>query len=639
MKKTLLLFLLIGVFSPVLAQNYLDSLSKLKFPVHKITDAETVPNRDSLLKQIPRVSSPAKRIAIFYDILQNHGELNPKMRFYYMNKILEMARKINDPELQAVVMSELSYNLETNGAQVEAVKLGQQALKLAESVNSKQAMAYAHMNLTVSDPNNASVKIHTQKALEFARASGDDYELCLILLNMGQTYMWEHKSDSAAYCIYKSSQIALHDKNQLAICYNLFSIAELQSSPKEKLKYLTLALGVPMVKIDIRTLSLNSIAESYQQQHQIDSAIWYAKKSYQSALRGAFNFRTRPTRLLAQLYKNLNADSALKYTNIYDAAKDSVYSATNAERATALAFADRESTLREEAEKKAYQNTLKFYFLSAMILVFVALAFVFWRNNKQSRLKNFLLQQQKEKLQETLDRLKQAQTQLIQSEKMASLGELTAGIAHEIQNPLNFVNNFSEVSRELLSEMKDELAAGNMDDVADIAADLDQNLEKIHHHGKRADSIVKAMLEHSRASTGTKEPTDLNKLTDEYLRLAYHGLRAKDKNFNAELVTRFEETLPPATIIPQDIGRVLLNLFNNAFYAVQQKQKNTTKDYKPEVVVTTSKENNQVMIIVKDNGIGIPDALKDKIMQPFFTTKPTGEGTGLGLSLSYDMVV
>lgn len=249
------------------------------------------------------------------------------------------------------------------------------------------------------------------------------------------------------------------------------------------------------------------------------------------------------------------------------------------------------------------------------------------------------LQKQRDELQETIKELKTTQAQLIQSEKMASLGELTAGIAHEIQNPLNFVNNFSEVSLELADEMEAELEKGDKDEAKAIAADIKQNLEKIMHHGKRADGIVKGMLQHSRASSNVKEPTDINKLADEYLRLAYHGLRAKDKSFNAELITHFGEELPMANMVPQDIGRVLLNLFNNAFYAVKEKQKTANADYKPCVEVTTSVKGKALEIVVKDNGTGIPDSVKEKIMQPFFTTKPTGEGTGLGLSLSYDIVV
>jgi two-component system NtrC family sensor kinase len=245
---------------------------------------------------------------------------------------------------------------------------------------------------------------------------------------------------------------------------------------------------------------------------------------------------------------------------------------------------------------------------------------------------------QKEELQKALEELKTTQAQLIQSEKMASLGELTAGIAHEIQNPLNFVNNFSEVSNELLDEMNEEIEKGDFEEVKNIAADIKQNLEKINHHGKRADSIVKDMLQHSRASSGQKEPTDINKLADEYLRLAYHGLRAKDKSFNATIKTDFDETIGKINVIPQDMGRVILNLITNAFYVVTEKKKSGVENYEPIVTIKTKKVGNSVEVSVKDNGNGIPQKVLDKIFQPFFTTKPTGQGTGLGLSLSYDIV-
>jgi len=246
---------------------------------------------------------------------------------------------------------------------------------------------------------------------------------------------------------------------------------------------------------------------------------------------------------------------------------------------------------------------------------------------------------QKIKVEQTLSDLKTTQTQLIQSEKMASLGELTAGIAHEIQNPLNFVNNFSDINRELAVELKESLNSGNTEDAINIADDIAQNEEKINQHGRRADLIVKGMLQHSRTHSGERQLTNINVLADEFFKLSYHGLRAKDKSFNAVLTTHFDDSLPQINIVQQDIGRVLLNLFNNAFYAVNEKKKNNGSDYQPEVIVSTSVEKNQVVIAVKDNGIGIPDAVKEKIMQPFFTTKPTGEGTGLGLSLSYDIVV
>jgi signal transduction histidine kinase len=248
------------------------------------------------------------------------------------------------------------------------------------------------------------------------------------------------------------------------------------------------------------------------------------------------------------------------------------------------------------------------------------------------------LNSQKKELEQTLSSLKSTQTQLIHAEKMASLGELTAGIAHEIQNPLNFVNNFSDVNKDLLTEMNEEIGKGNFDEVKAIAKDVIDNEEKINHHGKRADAIVKGMLQHSQKAAGQKELTDLNAMVDEYLRLAFHGFRAKDKTFQSDFTTNFDPSIGKINIVQQDIARVLLNLINNAFYAVNEKRKMGVDGYLPSVHITTAKQGNQVTIAVRDNGNGISSTHIKKIFQPFFTTKPTGEGTGLGLSLSYDII-
>jgi len=249
---------------------------------------------------------------------------------------------------------------------------------------------------------------------------------------------------------------------------------------------------------------------------------------------------------------------------------------------------------------------------------------------------------QKKQVEKTLLDLKQAQTQLVQSEKMASLGELTAGIAHEIQNPLNFVNNFSEVSNELIEELLEEWQkekeARNEKVQNEILNDIKTNLEKINHHGKRADAIVKGMLQHSRSSTGQKEPTDINALIDEYLRLCFHGIRAKDKSFNASIKTDYDESIEKINVIPQDMGRVILNLLTNAFYTVHERNMTSVTGYEPAVFVRTKKLQEKIEVTVRDNGNGITQKVVDKIFQPFFTTKPTGQGTGLGLSLSYDIV-
>ena len=289
------------------------------------------------------------------------------------------------------------------------------------------------------------------------------------------------------------------------------------------------------------------------------------------------------------------------------------------------------------------------YISYVVLLIGGVWTFTLWRNRSLTREKVVLerrvairtdeLRKEKEVVESTLQELKTAQQQLIQTEKMASLGEMTAGIAHEIQNPLNFVNNFSEVSNELLDEMKEELGKGNANEAISIADDVKQNIEKVLHHGKRADAIVKSMLQHSRSSSGQKEPTDINALCDEYLRLAYHGLRAKDKSFSARFETELDPSVGKLNVVSQDIGRVILNLINNAFYAVAEKKKHSGEQpYEPQVLVRTKRNGNQVKISVGDNGNGIPAKVLDKIFQPFFTTKPTGQGTGLGLSLSYDII-
>ena len=288
-----------------------------------------------------------------------------------------------------------------------------------------------------------------------------------------------------------------------------------------------------------------------------------------------------------------------------------------------------------------WQTTLAYFIYG---LLFIAGVFIVDRvqrkrleEKERAQARDKELAQAKE-IEKAYNELKTTQQQLIQAEKMASLGELTAGIAHEIQNPLNFVNNFSEVSNELVDEMNEELNKGDIEEAKAISSDIKQNLEKINHHGKRADAIVKGMLQHSRSSNGAKEPTDINALADEYLRLAYHGLRAKDNSFNAIIKTDFDESIDNINVIPQDIGRVILNLINNAFHAVSEKKKFLELDYEPAVSISTKKTIDKVEVFILDNGNGIPQKVLDKIFQPFFTTKPTGQGTGLGLSLSYDIV-
>jgi len=387
--------------------------------------------------------------------------------------------------------------------------------------------------------------------------------------------------------------------------------------------------------LTVIAINYSSLVGYFLTDRQKDSSLYYAKRELE-VLQAMGSKDIGP--VYADLYQSYklseNIDSAYKYQGLALAAQDSSYKVTTQNLADFQKLSSKEQLRSQELEKEkaAYQEKIRTYGLLAGTAIFLIIALILYRNNRQKHKANVVLES-------TLSNLKSTQNQLIQSEKMASLGELTAGIAHEIQNPLNFVNNFSEVNKEMIGELKDELKSGNVDEALAIANDIEQNEEKINHHGKRADFIVKGMLQHSRTSTGERQLTNMNVLADEFFKLSYQGLRAKDKDFNAELVTHFDPNLPKADVVQQDMGRVMLNLFNNAFYAVNQKSKTAGANYKPEVSVTTTLKNGHVVIIVKDNGIGIPDAIKEKIMQPFFTTKPTGEGTGLGLSLTYDMVV
>jgi two-component system, NtrC family, sensor kinase len=383
--------------------------------------------------------------------------------------------------------------------------------------------------------------------------------------------------------------------------------------------------------------------------------IYIHLKKYQEARKLLEEFLKQPQNTIYETdpgdaYANLasldsaegNYKKAFQEYKIYIRNRDSIYKVRNDKRIFSIQmqheFNVREADAKalqakkdEEARESKTRQNFAIIALTILILCVLAVALIQMRNNNAKQKANKLLEN-------ALINLKSTQAQLIQSEKLASLGELTAGIAHEIQNPLNFMNNFSEVNHELIQEMEQEIDRGNMENLKTITADIRNNEAKISHHGKRADAIVKGMLQHSRSGSGLKQPTDINALADEYLRLSYHGQRAKDNSFNADLQSDYDKSIGKIDIIPQDIGRVLLNLYNNAFYAVAEKAQQKPDDYEPTIRVSTRRINDKVEIKVADNGNGIPPGVMDKIFQPFFTTKPTGQGTGLGLSLSYDIV-
>ncbi len=466
----------------------------------------------------------------------------------------------------------------------------------------------------------------------------------LAYMNLGLVYLSINKLDSVLYYEKLSEQIAYRSGFVKFLGIVKFTIGDVYKAKGDDAT--ALAYYYEGVKWGKEQHNLNAWNRSYMRLYRhyfaagnSDSALYYALNNLrlvqdmgqisgtETNLGVAYEYLSKGYQL------NHQFDSAFKYQGLALTTKDSltkirIRSLSDLQN---LSFGEQLRLQNLEKERTMYQNKVRTYALLSGIVVFVLVAVILYRNNRQKHKTNKVLES-------TLSNLRSTQSQLVQSEKMASLGELTAGIAHEIQNPLNFVNNFSEVNTELLTEMKDELNKGNIDDAKAIADDVIDNEQKINHHGKRADAIVKGMLQHSRSSNGVKEPTDINALTDEYLRLAYHGLRAKDKSFNVAMQTDFDPTVGSVNIIPQDIGRVILNLITNAFYVVDQKKKEIGEGYEPIVSISTKKNDDKVEISVKDNGNGIPQKILDKIFQPFFTTKPTGQGTGLGLSLSYDIV-
>ena len=482
---------------------------------------------------------------------------------------------------------------------------------------------------------------------------------------MGFSYAKLKMHDSAVYFAKKCYAIAERFDRGSKFKYFINDVAEIYAEVEEdSIAMLYFRRSLPYYEpggFDSddhnRTEVFAGIAKLFRKAGQNDSAFFYARLALTigqpelakgiSTVR-LIGFIYESSKIISDYYQSKNRlDSAFAYREIEIAAKDSLSGQEKLKEIQAIEFNEE---LRQQQAKEDvinYRNKVNTYFFASGSAAFILIVIFLYRNNRLKQKANLVLQQQKQKVEDTLEQLRSTQAQLVQSEKMASLGELTAGIAHEIQNPLNFVNNFSDVNKELVEEAKAELATGNLQSAGEILNDIKDNSEKINHHGKRADAIVKGMLQHSRTSSGQKEPTDLNALADEYLRLAFHGMRAKDKSFNAKTETGFDNSIGRINVNPQEIGRVILNLINNAFYAVSEKQKQNLnarpddpvgRGYEPTVTVSSAKNNGKVEIRVKDNGNGIPQKVLDKIFQPFFTTKPTGQGTGLGLSLAYDIV-
>ena len=540
----------------------------------------------------------------------------------------------------------------------KAYELGMETLKLAEQTNNTNLTAFAlahlaNLFLGADLPQTVIEYMHKILALYPHVLEPNNHDRLSFgadwgLLRGGEAFLKLNQVDSAIMISKRLVPDSTDSDNQLF--YGLLYKA-LHQNDKALGFFLT---GLKMEKDLDHPLGIarhaNEVGQIYLLHKNFKLAAFYADEALTTAQRipALLEIRNAVGTLKDISIETKNYQEVYRYSSWYKLLSDSIAPDEYRQRLSIMRIQSELDNQKQQAlllikeneikEQQLSKGALLRNFFIAGILVLLMIAAIVFRNNRQKHNANILLVKQKKEIQDTLLELKSTQAQLIQSAKMASLGELTAGIAHEIQNPLNFVNNFSEVSNELVTEMKDEMAKGNYEDANDIANDVQQNLEKINHHGKRAAAIVKGMLQHSRSSSGVKEPTDINALCDECLRLSFHGLRAKDKSFNATIKTDFDESIGKINTVPQDIGRVILNLLTNAFYAVNEKNKSAIENYEPTVSLTTKKIADKVSISISDNGPGIPQNIVDKIFQPFFTTKPTGQGTGLGLSLSFDII-
>ena len=601
-----------------------------------------------LKKQLVEAAQDSSRLNFAFLLASGYRFSNVDSSLLYADLALVYADKLKIPAIQAVILSLKGATVLESGRLPESLLFQFQALTISQKLKDSSTIAYAlnrigntYMELT--DYRKANEYYFNSKNLfQVLKDSAMYYNE---MSNIGNIYELMNMPDSALYfqqLVYEASRSKYTDRNFVTWAEMMFRLGnayKLKGDNEKAMYFYKQGIIESKIDNDIRNLTMNNLflAKLYDELNMPDSSMKYAYNAIQSGK--AVSFRKGvydASILISTLFKEKNEyDSAYNYLILANIEKDSLTGAKRFQELQRIVLDEQERQRKVETKRIAVQNKQRQIALIAVLATFLVIASILYRNNRQKQKANKVLET-------TLTNLKSTQSQLIQSEKMASLGELTAGIAHEIQNPLNFVNNFSEVNTELIDDAGEEIDKGNISEAKIILNDIKENEQKINHHGKRADAIVKGMLQHSRSSSGVKEPTDINALADEYLRLAYHGLRAKDKTFNATMITDYDEKIGNINIIPQDIGRVILNLINNAFYAAPLPPARgfSDPDYKhtPTVSVSTKKVGDKVLISVRDNGPGIPQKILDKIFQPFFTTKPTGQGTGLGLSLSYDIV-
>ena len=638
-----------------------------------LADAQQL-NIDSLVQKAKETENDTIKLIRFSTIARIYAELNPDSSHHYAEISLTLAQHLHMRLDEGGALREIGYAFVNKSNYPRALQMLLSAIALLNDPRIEKnvlvgkfpgddaimyrtasphqqrlsAIAFAEQNIGIlyANANNYDKAwYHHLLAGQKAAESGNVAVHSIVNQTMNRVYLNLKKNDSALISIKKSYE-------QVMQCgYKRYLGSVLLNTGRTYA-----ALGNVSLANDYYRRSLVASAEQgysrgivasnllladyYMGIGKKDSAFWHIKDGLSTALSlNSPDLLLRSYTALSRYYHSIdNNDSTVKYQALIIRINDSLFNVKTGQQFQNIDFDEQQRRQQVETAKKDLRAKWRMYALLSGLFVFLFIVIMLWRNSRHRKKANVLLSKQKAELESTLSSLRETQKQLIQSEKMASLGELTAGIAHEIQNPLNFVNNFADISDELVDEMKAELEKGNKENAGAIIENVKQNLEKILYHGKRADAIVKGMLQHSRTSTGQKEPTEVNSLCEEYLRLAYHGMRVKDKSFNAEIKTDFDNSIGKINMVPQEIGRVVLNLINNAFYAVIEKAKQNIPGYDPTVTVSTKRLGNQAEIKVKDNGNGISQKILDKIFQPFFTTKPTGQGTGLGLSLSYDII-
>jgi two-component system NtrC family sensor kinase len=594
---------------------------------------------DKLMQEYDTAKNTISKTNIFYKYYSSSRDSIPEM-IMGLVKVLNQFKQKNDIRGIAISSMVIADKYVAIGDYTNSLRYSISALKNFEdakdSFGVRQSLFFIGNSLVYSK-NFEQALIYFKRAATLSKNNGgiayadnlNGIAYCMTMLK---------KPDSAFAYIKPAIDIGRKENDTISLAYYIGTFGEAYLANKNY------DLAKPLINQsfqyalqkgyrDLLANNSNDLSQLFYETEFFDSSIYYARKGIYYAGSNAYLLDSYEW-LYKAFEKQEQKDSVSKYFRLAVTLRDSLYSTEKNRTVQALNFQEQLWEKEKQQEiiqaEKDFNHRLTLYSAFGVLIIIITITALLYRNNQHQK-------KAKVKIEAAYAELKSTQQQLIQSEKMASLGELTAGIAHEIQNPLNFVNNFSEVNTELIEEADEEIDKGNIEEVKSILSDIKDNSEKINHHGKRADAIVKGMLQHSRTSTGQKEPTDINKLADEYLRLSYHGLRAKDKGFNATMKTGYDESIGNINIIRQDIGRVFLNLYNNAFYAVAEKKKVETENYEPIISIKTKKLDGKIEISIVDNGNGIPQKVVDKIFQPFFTTKPTGQGTGLGLSLSYDI--